>query len=243
MHFGKRNIRSAGRSSGSIEITLPVEFAILEGVSCRLDFHDGLMPQITLQPDLKFVTQMYLQIWELLALGLEKVGNIGDYSDADYQLGLFHNTAMAQVPPLSYADAIAVLQKASTDELEKQRAFEAYARIVESMATVGGFRLSLSPTLATLFGNQVAYYLCGEVVDARDAFARGIGLRQQTKSFGIVTENIHLDTAYWLRIQDDLMCIYDRFAGWNRNPTAFDNEREHWYRARRFEVCVEEVRA
>ena len=69
MHFGKRNIRSAGRSSGSVEITLPVELAILEGVACRLSLRDGLVPEIVLQPDLLVVIPVFVKLWSLLRLG------------------------------------------------------------------------------------------------------------------------------------------------------------------------------
>ena len=76
MDFGKRNIRSAGRSSGSVEITLPVELAILEGIACRLSLRDGLVPEIVLQPDLLVVMPVFEKLWSLLRLGLEETGEI-----------------------------------------------------------------------------------------------------------------------------------------------------------------------
>ena len=51
MYLGSGRIRSAGRTSGSIEITLPPALQAFTGLGCRVVVRDGLQPEIVLQPD------------------------------------------------------------------------------------------------------------------------------------------------------------------------------------------------
>ena len=106
MHFGNRNIRSAGRGSGSVEVTLPVELGVLEGIACRLDLRDGLAPEIVLQPDLQVIMPVFEKLWELLSMGLEEIDEIGDFAEADYGFGLFGTAKLGAMPSLAYADAL-----------------------------------------------------------------------------------------------------------------------------------------
>ena len=45
MNLGTRRVRSAGRTSGSVEVTLPVQLSLLQGVECRLAMRDGAPPE------------------------------------------------------------------------------------------------------------------------------------------------------------------------------------------------------
>ena len=53
MDLGVRQIRSAGKGSGSIELTLPADLRDLVGLQCRIMLRDGSRPDIVLQPDLR----------------------------------------------------------------------------------------------------------------------------------------------------------------------------------------------
>jgi hypothetical protein len=237
MHLGKRNVRSAGRQSGSVELTLPVELSILEGIACYLDLRDGISPEIVLRPDLNSAVPVFEKIWELLALGLEKVGAIEDFAEADYRLALFHSAKLGPSPPLAYADALAINRYRVAGGEAPPQVLEAFARIVESMAAVAGERLGLSNELAALFGNQVAYLISGETLGARDAFARGLALHStgQAKSVELC-RSVPLTTEHWRRAQTGLARAYDQFATWNNDPAVYAKERELWYRAHHFEI-------
>ena len=52
MYLGTRRVRSAGRTSGSVEVTLPVQLSVLQGVACRLVVRDGARPELVLEPEL-----------------------------------------------------------------------------------------------------------------------------------------------------------------------------------------------
>ncbi|MBC7431803.1 MAG: hypothetical protein H7345_07020 [Rubritepida sp.] len=72
MELGTRGIRSSGRGSGSIEITLPSRLRALSGLNCQITWQDSPVPQVTLTPDLSLARAALARLWGLLlpALGL-----------------------------------------------------------------------------------------------------------------------------------------------------------------------------
>ena len=236
MHFGNRNIRSAGRGSCSIEVTLPVRLAVLEGIACGLYLRDGLAPEIVLQPDLRIILPVFENLWDLLSFGLAEVGEIGDFAEADYGLGLFRAAKLGAMPSLAYADALVIHRGFGASVETAPYALEAFARIIESMAADAGTRLGLSRELAALFGNQVAYVVSGETIGARDASARGL-LSQSSiapRDAGW-RPGAPLSADDWRRAQSSLVRVYDQFRSSDGDPALFAKERELWYRARHFE--------
>jgi len=237
MHFGERNIRSAGRSSGSVEVTLPVELAVLEGIACRLYLRDGLAPEIVLQPDLQVIMPVFEKLWDLLRLGLEEIDEIGDFAEADYGFGLFRASKLGTMPLLAYTDALMIHRSLGAVVEATPHVLEAFARIVESMAAVAGARLGLSNEFVASFGNQVAALVSGETIGARDAFARSLASQSSGEPHGTGwCRSAPLSTDNWRRAQRALVGVYDQFKSWGNDPTAFAKERELWYQARRFEA-------
>jgi hypothetical protein len=237
MDFGKRNIRSAGRSSGSVEITLPVELAVLEGIPSRLSLRDGIAPEIVLQPDLQVIMPVFDRLWDLLRLGLEAIGEIGDFGEADYGFGLFRASKLGTMSSLTYTDALTIHRSFGTTVDVTPQVLEAFACIIESMATVAGRRLGLSSERAALFGNEVAYLVSGEMIGARDAFARSLASQSSSIPRGTGwCRSAPLSSDNWRRAQHALMHAYDQFRSWDNDPAIFTKERELWYRARHFEA-------
>lgn len=236
MHLGCRNIRSAGRNSGSVEVTLPVDLAILEGVSCRLYLRDGLDPEIILQPDLRAVMPLFEKLWALLRLSLEEVDEIGDFTEADFCFGLFPTPKLGAQPPLAYADALLLHRSLGDGGAAAPHTLEAFARIVESMTAVAARRLGLPNDFVAAFANHVAYLISGEAIGARDAFARSLAaqLPGLPQDVGWCRET-PLNKDSWRRAKAGLAKVYSQFLSWGNDPTAFAKDRMLWYRAHRFE--------
>ena len=70
MYLGMCKIRSAGRTSGSIEITLPPALQTFTGLGCRVVVRDGLHPEIVLQPDFADAWSYLEALWKKLSLAL-----------------------------------------------------------------------------------------------------------------------------------------------------------------------------
>ncbi len=240
MHIGNRNIRSAGRGSGSVEITLPVDLGVLEGVRCHVELRDGLVPEIVLRPDLGFLLGVFEAAWARLAIGLETVGEIGGFSEADYVMGLFPETGLGSRPGLAYADGLLLQRQPRAKRRDgmdgRMRSLEAFARLIEAMATVAGGRLGLSIAMASLFGNQIAYTATGAPVAMIDAFARS-SLAEVSSEIGWCHGDPFAE-ACWLAARPRLARLYERLADWDEGAAGLQKERENWYRARRVEIRV-----
>jgi hypothetical protein len=236
MYLVTRRIRSAGRTSGSIEITLPAQLQVLEGVKCRLMVRDGSRPEIVLQPDLSAAQSLFDALWQKLRLGLGEIDEIGDFSPADFTLALFPPRHWQERPPLAYADALAVLRQRSEQE---DREPEALTRLLAFLSVAASYRLGLNGTLALAFGDAVAYLIAGTPAGLGTDFERGMAHRifwgdgRAQHSLGSP-----FDDQTWQQSQAGLRRVYDQFRAWQEDPEAHAAAREKWYRALTVEMGV-----
>ena len=101
MYLGTRRVRSAGRTSGSVEVTLPVQLSVLQGVECRLVIRDGARPELVLEPELGEAQAFFRDMWQKLALEPVDVDEIGALAAAAFSLTLFSAARAPDRPPLT----------------------------------------------------------------------------------------------------------------------------------------------
>jgi hypothetical protein len=232
MNLGTRRIRSAGRSSGSIEVTLPAQLQDFEGVECRLVVRDGPRPEIVLQPDLSAVQSQFRELWSLVGVGLADVGEPGELRLADFGLCLFPGGAWGERPPLAFADALAVLRRRADG------AQDALARLAAAMGVVAGQRLGLTGPMALAFGDALAYLVVGAPAGPGAEFERGMAHQR----FGeVATEALGapLERQTWERARPGLRRVFEQFADWQEHPATHVAARERWFRA----LIMEDVKA
>jgi hypothetical protein len=227
MYFGNRRIRSAGRASGSVEVTLPPQLHGLQEIKCRLMLRDGTHPEIVLQPDLSTAHTLLLQLWQRLGIGLSSIGEIGDFDPSHFTLALFPPRHWQQRPPLAYSDALTVLRNTSDGEMA-----EALARLIGYMAIAAGQYFGLSEPLALAFGDAIAYVLTGVPTLAGPEFERGLAARlfweQRTPTS--LTSTLLNDQA-WQQAALGLGRIWEQFDAWQSAPESYAAARQNWYRA------------
>lgn len=229
MYLGIRRIRSAGRTSGSIEITLPTDLQFLEGVECRLMVRDGSCPEIVLQPDLSAAQSLFHTLWQKLRLGLGEIDELGDFSPADFTLALFPPHHWQERPPLACADALAVIRQRAGEE---EREPEALTRLLAFLAVAAGYRLGLEGALALAFGDAVAYLITGTPAGLGTDFERGMAHRTfWGDGRAPQTLGSPLHDQVWQQAQPGFRRVYDQFHTWQENPEAYAAAREKWYRA------------
>jgi hypothetical protein len=243
--LGNRVIRSAGRSSGSIEITLPVKLQVLQGVMCRVELRDGIATELVLHPDFTPLLPLFDTVWNLLAQSLKTIGDFGVFWVGDYVLGLFPEAPQSGRPTLSYADALAIQDTYPDVDVVKtngiKEVLEPYARIIESLAVVAAIRLGLSDPTAAMFGNQLSYVASGVATGTIDAFARG-SLLDASAEIGWCRESPWA-VETWISAQSRIESIHDRCLMWDKNPLLFTQQRQLWYQARRFETRAQTERS
>lgn len=239
MYLGIRRIRSAGRTSGSIEVTLPPQLQELEGTECRLTVRDGPRPEIVLQPDLAAAQSLFQEVWQRLRLALSEIDDIGEFSPADFSLTLFPPGHWQERPPLAYTDALAVLHQ-RTGEEGNGHAPDALTRLLAFIAVAGGYRLGLEGALALAFGDAVAYLITGNPAGLGTDFERGMAHRLFWGD-GLSRQPLEspLDEDVWRQARPGFRRVYDQFRAWQRNPEAYTSAREKWYRALKLEMGIQ----
>ena len=237
MFLGTRKIRSAGRTSGSIEITLPTELHILEGTECRLMVRDGPRPEIVFQPELSAAQALFRELWGKLRLGLAQVDEIGDFCPSDFAIALFPSPHWQERPPLAYADALSVLHRRSG---RRDGDPEAATRLLAFQAVVGGYRLGLEGALALAFGDALSYLITGTAAGLCTDFERGMAHRifwGEGQAPQAVRSPFH--DAVWVQARPGLRRVYDQFRTWQENPDTYAAARENWYRALTVEMGLQ----
>lgn len=238
MYLGKRKIRSAGRNSGSVELTLPALLQRLEGVECRLLVRDGPRPEIVLQPDFATAHVLLETLWSRLSVGLGEIDEIGEFNADDFTLAIFPPRHWPEQPPLAYIDILTLRRHA--EDRTHDAPPDGLPRLLAALGVVAAYRLGLRPPLALAFGDAVAYLLTGASADVGADFERGMA-HQIVWS---MPETARLangagDDQTWRQARPVLRAIYQQFRAWHDQPQVYAAAREQWRRALNIEMIVE----
>ena len=233
MHLGTRKVRSAGRTSGSIEITLPVEVQALTGIECEIVLQDGVQPQIVLQPDLSVAQTLFVELWGMLRQGLGGGDDIGDFVLGDFNVSFLPPRHWHQRPPLSFNDAL-VLQRHIEQEAPSAHIQNSAAllNLITFLAINAGYRLALAGQIAIAFGDALGYLVTGASGGhgtdfERDAALVAYGAGQRSVAGQIAELSIDGD---WSTAQEGLRQVYELFTNWQVNPDEYELARERWWR-------------
>ncbi len=251
MYLGTRKVRSAGRTSGSVEVTLPVQLSVLQGVECRLVVRDGARPELVLEPQLDEARSFFRDMWEKLALGLAEVDEIGDFSAAAFALTLFSPARAPDRPPLTYADGLAALRErvllgvGGGPATELGTAREAVARVLGALGAAAGQRLGLTHALALAFGDGLAYVMTGVAVGWGTEFERGVAhqtfrdeMAAQARSNGERTSFSPYEDRAWRAAQPGLARVFEQHSRWQAKPVLYEMDRDRWQVALTLELRV-----
>ena len=248
MYLGARKVRSAGRNSGSVEVTLPVQLSVLEGVECRLVVRDGLRPELVLEPELGEVQSFFRDMWSKLSVGLVEIDEIDDFAPAEFTLTLFSPERAAERPPLTYADGLRALRgrPALGDgaRLELGGATEALARVLAALGAAAGYHLGLARSFAEAFGDGLAYVMTGVPVGCGTEFERGTAHQafhgESSADLGSRGRDGRRLSPYaedaWRLAQSGLARVFHQFGGWQANPELYESDRGRWYMALALEM-------
>jgi len=227
MYLGTRAIRSAGRTSGSIEITLPPDLQPLTGLGCRVTVRDGLSPEIVLQPDLTIARALLATLWRGLRGALDGPETPVEFSPSDFVLTLMPSARWQALPTLAYAD---VLIMAGDDGSDHGRR-EASARVLAALAAAAGAGIGLADRPSVAFGEAVAYLATGAAPGFGAEFERAVALELSRHDLrvGILAADPG-DRAFWVESEAALRRLLDQFLQWQDQPDRYERSRERWYR-------------
>lgn len=238
MQLGTRRIRSAGQTSGSIEVTLPPVLHALAGLACRIVVRDGVQPEIVLQPDLAGASRRVVALWDKLAAVLAPSEAIDGFTPGMFVMTLLplrhgQGGAGQSRPALAYADLLAL----APGDGEADPA--ALARILGALAAAMVRDLGLNAMFAAGFGNALAYLVAGVSAGLASEFERSVavglsGLPQRSPLPGEMPAVLFEDD-FWLDREAAFRRLFNQFVSWQDDPDGYEAARRRWYRALRLE--------
>jgi hypothetical protein len=237
MDLGVRQIRTAGKGSGSIELTLPSELRDLVGLPCRITLRDGTRPDLVLQPDLRAPHQAFATMWQkLLAALLPGTEDAPRFPVGAFEFGLQHREGRPDRPFLCWRDGLALAADPPHDPAVVARILAAQSRTLAEYLDIGA-------ELAGGFGAACAYLAVGTVPEADDqeacdltAASLPLSLRPDEASAAEACEAGAASPAVWHRATPLLAAAADLFAGWTNDPASYAALRAVWRRGRTIEL-------
>ena len=229
MYLSMSKIRSAGRTSGSIEITLPPVLQPLTGLGCRVVVRDGLQPEIVLQPDFADAWSALEVLWEKLSLALGSNESVGDLAPSTFMLSLLPPRHSQRGLPLAYSDLV-ILNRRSENQADGE--LESLARVLSVLAAAIARDLGLEQSFALGFGDAVAYVLTQVSVGFGTDFERSMATSLSRQAhFRPRLPVSPFDDEFWLECEPALRRIYERFRSWQGKPAGYKTAQQQWYRA------------
>ena len=229
MYLGMCKIRSAGRTSGSIEITLPPALQTFTGLGCRVVVRDGLHPEIVLQPDFTDAWSYLEALWDKLSLALGSNESIGNFAPNTFMLTLLPPRHSQRGLPLAYSDLVTLTR---SGENRPEGESEALARVLSVLAAAIAGELGLEQALALGFGDAVAYVITQVSAGFGTDFERSMAASlSRQANFRLRPSASPFDDEFWLECEPALRRIHEQFRAWQGTPERYQAARRQWYRS------------
>ena len=229
MYMSTSKIRSAGRTSGSIEITLPPAMRAFTGLGCRVLVRDGLQPEIVLQPDFSDVWSLLEALWGKLSLALGSAESIGEFAPGAFALTLLPPRYSQRGLPLAYSDLVTL---GKGGEKLTKGGLEALARVLSVLAAAIALELGLEQKFALGFGDAVAYVVTEVSVGFGTDFERSMAASLSRQAhFRPRLLFSAFDDEFWLECEPALRRIHGQFRSWQSKPERYEAAQQQWYRA------------
>ena len=253
MDFGSRQIRTAGKGSGSIEVTLPSDLRDLVGLSCRVMLRDGSRPDIVLQPDLQLALATFSSLWRTMADAMACEQAESSLPLAAFGFGLQPRGGGGDQPFLCWRDGLALRRPPPHEPLAVARTLAAFGHALARP-------LRIAPSLAAPFGAACGYLAAGilpaagwqeacdlaaaglratapyDVGAARPHDARPGEIRPGDPLRAAAGAGCGIDgPAFWDVAGPLLSAATDLFLSWTADPAAHTTLRAAWRRG----LCIE----
>jgi hypothetical protein len=233
MDLGTRQIRTAGKGSGSVELTLPGQLRRLVGLPCRIVLHDGERPDIVLQPDMGRAFEAFAVFWRNLALALLG-GPAPAFPAHAFVFGLLPRHGAPDTPYLCWEDGLAIAAGAAEPE--------AVARCIAACARKMASELGIAAALADPFASVCGFAAIGRVAFVEwqphcDIAAAALAAREGWQALPALPDPPDpCAETFWAALKPRLIAVCELFAGWSLPGSAYPALRAAWQRGRSIEM-------
>ena len=232
MHLGTRQIRTSGKGSGSIELTLPSELRDLVGLPCRVLLRDGSRPEIVLQPDLGRAIAGFTGIWQPMVAALLPERGEQSLRLAAFTFGLQPGGMSADRPYLCWRDGLALGAAPPHDPLTAARTIAAFGQVLAD-----GFHIA--PSFAAAFGAAAGLLATGtlprtdlqEICDVvAGALPPPLRLACTASLLADPEGTGAAGAAFWERAAAPIAAAAELFHRWTADPSELATLRCAWQR-------------
>lgn len=171
--------------------------------------------------------------WENIRLSLRLCGDIGEFSEKDFMIGIIDEDVIIREPEISPTKSVSfyaptfypmyfIRNLISMDEKMEERGYktvEALYVFVE-LATKAGERLGLIGTFSMGFGAGYASVRTGWIAEKGLPVERDIFFRMFFKG---TKKNYDWDF-FWTSVGEKLKTIFDKFLAWQNDQTLYQKE-------------------
>lgn len=237
MYLGVRQIRTAGKGSGSIELTLPADLRDLVGLPCRILLRDGSRPDIVLQPDLARAQATFASLWDRMAEALLHESADAGFPLTVFAFGLQPREGTGETPFLSWRDGLVLSGTAPHEPAATARSFAGFG---QAMAA----DLHIAPALARGFGVACGYLVGGvppsgdwqEACDLTAAGLRGRFRPGAPLAAALGCAEGVTGALFWEHAAPLLTAVTELFVDWTADPSIHATLRAAWRRGRSIEM-------
>lgn len=239
MDLGVRQIRTAGKGSGSIELTLPADLRALVGLPCRIMLRDGSRPDIVLQPDLRGALSSFSALWTAMAgVILREDADPPSLPLPAFSFGLQPRAGGGDLPFLCWRDGLTLAAPPPYDPAAISRTIAAFGQVLAA-------DLKIAAALAAGFGAACGYLLAGVAANVDGQEACDLAAAALHRTIEAPTQRASVDgflgDDFWRQAAPLLWATTDLFAAWTADPTAHAALRAAWRRGRTIEMSGDPV--
>jgi hypothetical protein len=218
MLLGTRQIRSSGKGSGSIELTMPAELRDLVGLPCRIILRDGSRPDIVLQPDMKGAIDGFSHLWRGLAGALQDERE--PLRMRAFSFGLQPATGR-NAPYLCWRDGLALAFPPPHDPIAVSRTLAAFGQVLAA-------ELGVAAELACGFGAACAYLTIGvapkpdaqEICDLAASCVLDMSGTEAAAVLAGLGQEDATSASFWQKASPRLITLADVFRRWTKDPSS-----------------------
>jgi hypothetical protein len=231
-----RQIRTSGRGSGSVEVTLPSQLRQFVGLPCRITLHEGERMAIIIEPDLGRAHAAFAAWWLCVAGAILGEGT-PPFAARDFIFTLKPTPCQQNRAVLAWSDGWSLVQCDPTIETNSA----VVARVIAAFAAVLAERLAIAPIHAPGFGA-----VCGLLVTGACPFAEWREPTEIAASVLVQRGNWHPgraslatpthDRSRSSRCNSDLAAAVDLFADWSTADENYQALSAAWRRGHSFEM-------
>lgn len=232
MQIGVRQIRTSGKGSGSIEVTLPTELRDFVGLPCRVLLRDGRQPHIVLQPEMQHVHAVFARLWCALAGALlPGRHDLTSMASGAFAYAVQPRGGAGDLPVLCWRDGLMLAGPAP-------HAAEGVSRMIAAMAEALAGELGVEASLARGFGMACGYLAVGvppgaEAQEVCEIAADGLRGKVRPGAGRAALEQDAegaLGEAFWRAATPGLGAVAALFAAWSADPAGLSDLRVAWRR-------------